>query len=525
MANLSEELVLEVTGLAHDGRGVARLKDDTTSQGMVVLISGALPGQQVQARVVRRRKSFLEAMAERELRPIPDAVSPICPHSQLCGGCPLQTLPYSRQLQYKRTLVLDALVRIGGMHHHAVDTLLDPLLPSPALTRYRNKMEFAFGGGSGNALILGLRRRNGLEVMPVPGCALMPPIALAMLEMARHLAADSGFAAYTPPPCRPGSARHNQDSHHTLSCLRKKPSLTGFWRFFILRRGLATDTRTPKWWAICLTSPASHKQRTLVREMGRALLSTFPQLAAFLHEERASTDTLAIGEQRILTLDTAGCSSPDAAQLLLPLNGHHFLLDATSFFQVNTAAAQSLAQTATHLLSSDSSGHGPSRLLDLYCGVGAPGLLSAESYSQLLGMELNPRAAKLASFNALSLGFHHCHYMAGDVAHLLSHPHFLPWPKATTPARKTDSVTPGEGCRTDVLLDPPRCGLDPQSLTAIQSMKPDRILYISCNPSTLARDAKSLCTTHDLTRVVAVDLFPHTPHVECVSLWTRRPSP
>ncbi len=516
MSDAPTLLDLEITGLAHDGRGVARTGGGATSRGMAVFVTGALPGQHVRARVLRRKNAFLEATAVETLRAAPDAAPPICPHHAQCGGCPLQTMPYARQLHWKRVLALDALARIGGLDRAALDSLLAPAAPSPALTRYRNKMEFAFGGGAGDALTLGLRRRNGRDVVSVPGCALMPPEAQAIVTATRELAANSGFAAHVPPAERHGGGRAARS--HGAALRRRTGEPSGFWRFLILRRGLLGNLRAPRWWALCLTGPASAGQRAYVRGMGRELLAAFPHLAAVIHEERAAADGLACGERRVLTLDAAGRDTPAAALLQLPLGGRLFTLDAASFFQVNTGAAQTLARTAAAMLAPPEGDRRPAALLDLYCGAGAPGLLLASGCAALLGLEQDERAVQLARRNAAALGAPHCRYRAGDAAQLeqlVAAGKNALWDGMPLPP---DTRPP----RADALLDPPRAGLAPRVLSALQALAPERILYISCNPSTLARDARSLQQTHILTTLAAVDLFPHTPHLECLSLWRRR---
>lgn len=589
-------ITVDITALSHDGRGIARLAPaEGQGRGAVVFVAHALPGQRVVARITRRKASFMEAEKHELLRDAPDAAPPICPHHAECGGCPLQTMPYEQQLFWKRTIALDSLSRIGGLERASLETLLEAVAPSPACTRFRNKMEFAFGpdtgtdtgtdagtdAGShstlgattdatqGGELRLGLRKRNGRDVVAVPGCTLMPPEALRMVSMVGELAAKTSLAAFIPPAARPDSRpdslqtpqhgrpaadpraqqgrdrRHGQTRRTPNHYYTPKPEAAdfGFWRFFVLRRGLAADLRTPRWWALCITSPGDAQQRATVRALGREVLAAFPQLAAFIHEERATADAYAFGEKRVQTLDTTGHENPAAARLFLPLDGKFFALDAASFFQVNTAAAQVLARTARNMLAPAkhaASGDTPHRgLLDLYCGVGAPGLLLAADYTTLLGLEQDSKAVKLAKINAASHCQGHCLYEAGDAALRLeriaacdaqemwatidaaSHrPHGDHTPEsheADLDARR-GQIHP---TITDALVDPPRAGLSPRALDALLRIAPERILYISCNPATLARDAAQISKHYMLKALQAVDLFPHTPHLECVSLWCK----
>lgn len=542
MSTTPTHITLDITALSHDGRGIARLtpEDDHASRGTVVFVANALPGQRVDARVLRRKPSFIEAEAATLLRPALDAATPICPHHAECGGCPLQSMPYAQQLFWKRSLAVDALARIGKFDRNQIESMLPPVAGSPALTQFRNKMEFAFGhdASGGTGLILGLRRRNGRDVVEVPHCALIHPEALQIVDMAGKLAEESGFAAYTAPDTRPNQSQQRAPMHQVRgrrgnfgrhaprggSIAAHEAAGNGFWRFFVLRRGLAADMRTPRWWALCITSPGDAPQRAAVRQIGRELLASFPQLAAFIHEERATADAFAFGEKRVQTLDDTGRENPSAARLFLPLNGMNFTLDAASFFQVNTGGAQVLAQAAQRLLASDSpkeTGQDtqPRALLDLYCGVGAPGLLLARSYSALLGLEQDSRAVKLAAINARDNDIKHCRYEAGDAVHRLEHLAPL------EPASRWQAAGFDEpDCiplAADALADPPRAGLSPRALDALMRIAPERILYISCNPATLARDAAQLRNRYSLERLEAVDLFPHTPHLECLSLWRR----
>ncbi len=552
---MNDIITLHIESLTHDGRGLARAHGETLSasapaaggrasgrarnRGTVIFVTGGLPGQTVRARVVRRKASFCEAEALEILQEAPRAVPPICAHHGECGGCPLQTMPYDTQLQWKRRIALDAMIRIGGLDAELVESLFTTVLPSPAIEQYRNKMELAFAGSGTQAdpLVLGLRRRNGRGVVAVPQCALLPMTARDIVRMAAELAGQSGLPAHTPrdqaryrQSPQEGAARHgnansnikgNTKGKQASRANRRAPEnsiaaafmaaeaaqANGFWRFLVLRRGLAADLRTPGWWALCITSPGSSEDHKTVRAMGQKLLQAFPDLAGFIHEERASDDALAQGQKRIASLDRSGEHNPAAARFWLPLGERHFALDAASFFQVNTAAAQTLGATAADMLKRHVSQESPA-LLDLYCGVGAPGLLMAEHCGRLLGLEQDARAVSLAQANAAAMGFSHCSYVAGDAAQRLdklapTHENY--W----HPTETWDAV----------VVDPPRAGLAPRALNALLRLNAHTLLYVSCNPATLARDAARLRGTYRLVEMAAVDLFPHTPHVECLTLW------
>ena len=202
---MTDEIVCRIDALAHDGRGLHRPEDG----GPVIFVAGSLPGQTVRARIIRRQKRFWEARRTAVLEDVALAAD-ICPHGEDCGGCPWQRLPYAAQLRWKGQLVRDALERIGGLGRDAA-LPLRPALGSPEQRAFRNKMEFAFGPADGSGLCLGLRRRGGLQVLPVPGCALLPAegpglvtacagLAAAQRRRGRPPAPPGGQGTRTPPP-------------------------------------------------------------------------------------------------------------------------------------------------------------------------------------------------------------------------------------------------------------------------------------------------------------------------------------
>lgn len=485
LLSMNDTFDLEIQGLAHDGRGVAR------HEGRVILVSGALPGQTVHVRLLRRRTRLWEAVALKILRPAVDTVPPLCPHQGLCGGCPLQTMPYNVQLQWKRRLALDALTRIGKLERSSLEERMPMPLASPNLTAYRNKMEFSFGIDANGALVLGQRQRGSLNVVSTPGCVLVPETASDILIKVEHMAAETGLAAYSPPY----SERRKTSRRQRTSTKHVQAGKDGFWRFLTLRQGLLDGQM--RWWAVLLTSPGRARERAVVRGLAERLLKQCPLLAAVIHEERCTSDALCAGEGRVAVY---GAYGDTASKLHLPLGGHLFLLDAKSFFQVNTGAAELLAREICDMLPAA----GVNRaLLDVYCGVGAPGLLLARSYTSTMGIEYDTQAVDAARQNAYAAGLRHCHFEAGDAANVIRD-------------------LGGMHRFQDVLLDPPRGGVDKSILDRLLSSAAERILYVSCNPSTLARDALTLQKAYILQDIRAVDLFPHTPHLECISLWCRK---
>lgn len=450
---------LDVHALSHDGRAVGRVLDqnDATARGQVVFVQGALPGQRVKVRISAAKKSFAEGQMISLLAPAPDAVPPACPHAAECGGCPLQEMPYSAQLQWKQRIVSDALTRIGKLNNLDIK----PILPSPQQWGYRNKMEFAFASDVQGQLYLGLRQRGSHEVVDITHCKLLPEAAMQVLGTVRELAQASGLDAW--------------DADNGGS---------GFWRFLVLRMPRPASADAPQQCLVyCITSRGTAKEQLLVKDLGHALMAAQPAVTGFVHEVRDSVDNIPMGEKSLCRL------GEDV--LLEHLGGHEYVVGCKSFFQVNTGAAEQLCAAVVQ----GAALTGSEVLWDVYCGVGAPGLSLAAQASRVYGIETSSQAVDMARKNAETAGYTHCAYAVGE-AHILlrrlAGPHV-------------------------VLVDPPRGGLHSDVVKELLRAQPRRIVYVSCNPATLARDA-ALLTQQGYTvgMVQPVDLFPQTPHVETV---------
>ncbi|MCR4666113.1 MAG: 23S rRNA (uracil(1939)-C(5))-methyltransferase RlmD [Desulfovibrio sp.] len=469
---------LTITALSHDGRGIARLAEHSTHTGsLTVFVQGALPGQKVDVRTVRVSPRFIEAEVDK-ICAEKGLIRPLCPHWEHCGGCPLQRMPYSEQLFWKRDIVKNAMARIGGLPQSLLENLVAPVLPSPETEGFRNKMEFAFGETEGT-LVLGLRSAASHKVLQTSDCILINKEARKILTALEEEVRKYGGRAYT---------------FTTMG--RRKKEARGFWRFAVLRTGFDIRESRPGYWLLLLTSHGNQRERAIVRRVASELLGRFEALRATVHEERQSPDGLSTGEKRIFVL---GKNGEDDELLSLPLAGKQFHLDVASFFQVNSSAADNLAKLVQNAMGQRT----PDTLLDLFSGVGAPGLLLAKNFSKIHALEANPRSVALAARNAAR--FHAGNYI--PYARTVEKKHLASLPLSTPFA---------------LLLDPPRSGLAKESLEWIINKVPHRIVYVSCNPATLARDTGMLLKAYHPVSCAPVDLFPHTPHVETVLAFHKR---
>lgn len=491
---------VEVRALASDGRGVGRLDglsaEDASpgAAGLTVFVRGALPGQRVRARIVAVRKRLAEAEVTALLRPSPEERAPVCPHAGSgragggCGGCPWQSLRYDRQLFWKERILRDALERVG----HVDAACVLPALASPREWGYRNKMAFAFapaGEGAAGAddpllssegrggPVLGLRERGSHRVTPVTRCRMQSERTMRLLAAMRRFAAEEGLSAWDAATGR------------------------GLCRFFVVREpearseAVSTNAAGP-----CLAELIVGPELALGaaaafgRRVAAALREAVPELDGFVLSRRAARSDVAYGET---TLHREGntCLTERLGPVRVTL-GHD------AFFQVNTAAASLLYAEAARLAETETA----RRVWDVYCGVGSLGLYLATAGglpadAELTGIETMPGGVRMARRNAEALGLRRCRFIRGDAADVLRRLAGAP-----------DIMT----------VDPPRAGLDPSVIRSILRIMPSRLVYVSCNPATLARDAARLATGFRLCRTRPADLFPQTPHVESASLFVPR---
>jgi 23S rRNA (uracil1939-C5)-methyltransferase len=439
-----DELELTIDSLAFGGAGVAR------SDGYVVFVSGAIPGDRVRAVIGKRKRAYAEARAVEILSPSADRVPEVADHP----GAPWQVLPYERQLQIKHEQVDDALRRIGKLDGFE----LEPIVPATQQWRYRNKLEYSFGTDpDSGALVCGFHapgRWN--EILPMTDCKLASEPANEARERIVGWCRQQQLAAYD------------------------RRSGEGFLRNLVIREG----RRTGAIQARLVTSPGR-----LDRD---SLAAAAAGLDGMLWTRQDSLgETTQGGETELL----AGTERFDEI-----LNGMRFSVSAEAFFQTNTEMAEQLYELAIDYVAPG----GFERVYDLYCGIGTIALSIAPRVAEVWGLELVPEAIADAIAGARANEIDNVHFFAGDVRLALR------------------ELAERAG-RPDVLLvDPPRAGLSQKVVRRIIETAPKKIVYVSCNPTTLAPNAAQLVEAgFTLRRVRPVDMFPQTPHIECVAELVR----
>ena len=470
-----DTLDLTIDTLAYGGQGIGRV------DGFVVFVRGALPGDLVRVTVTRRRSGYAEARLLELLTPSPRRVPFRCDHPPDVGGCEWQTFDYAAQLEFKQRQVAEALAHIGGLD----DAVVEPIRGMADPWRYRNKMEYSFGQEDG-ATVLGMHRRGSWrDVADVPDCRLAP------LEISRaRQAVLTACRALALPPYSPVEHR-------------------GLLRHLVVRQGRATGELLLN----LFVTERFRAERELAARV--AAQQPFTSFAVTVNESRADA---AVGMGPFMV--------EGPPYFHEELAGVRLRVPALAFLQTNSAMCGVLYETA--LAAARPEAGRPA--YDLYCGIGGLSLLLAARGAVVHGIELQDEAIAAAAENARLTGASGVSFRAGDVRTLLLDP---PTGRDPDVARLVlADGKPHHSLRAPagrpfvppavVVTDPPRAGMARKAVERMALLGADRIVYVSCNPTTLAANAAQLATIgYRLQTVTPVDMFPHTHHIEAVASFVK----
>ena len=439
-----DELELRIDRLAHGGAGVAR------SDGYVVFVRGAVPGDLVRARITRSKRSFGEADTVELVEPSPERIEPRAPHP----GAPWQVLPYERQLEEKEEQVRDALARIGRFESPPVE----PIVPAVEQFHYRNKLEYSFGEDEESGeLVLGFHRPGRFDLIDdVEHDILASERVDELRETVKAWCREQGLSAWD------------------------RRAQQGLLRNLVVREG----RRTGQLQARIVTSPGSSFDVD-------ALAAAVPADSFLWTRAAGVAETTREGDTQIVK---------GAAVLEEELSGLRFRISPDAFFQTNTEMAERLYGNAVELAGLS----GREKVLDLFCGIGTIALVLALDAGEVWGVEIVEEAVADAIENARLNGIDNANFFAGDVR-LAMRP-----------------LLEQSGSPDVVVVDPPRAGLSQKVVRRVLEAEARRIVYVSCNPTTLAPNARQMADAgYELKTVRPVDMFPQTPHIECVALLER----
>jgi len=455
------EVPLEVTGIAFGGRGIAKV------DGYTIFIDGAVPGDTVLARILKKKKSYAEARAIEVISPSADRVDPPCRYSGHCGGCRWQYLVYDRQLEYKRQHVVEALERIGQLSGIPVHETL----PSERIFGYRNKMEFSCSDhrwllpeelgdpGIDTDFALGLHVPGTFDkILDIDECHLHPEQGNRILNAVRKYMKSSGMPPYA------------------------QRAYEGFWRFLMLRHSVAHDQ-----WLVNVITAADAPD--VLGPLATQLMADHPNIAGVVNNVTGRKASVAVGEREILV---AGES-----YLKEKLGPFEFEVSANSFFQTNTRGAEKIYETVRRYAELS----GTETVLDLYSGTGTIPIWLSRDAGTVTGIEIVESAVADAVRNCRNNGIDNCEFITGDIRESIG-----------SITRKPDVL----------IIDPPRVGMHKDVVAAVQDMAAARVVYVSCNPATLARDLALLAEDYEIVEVQPIDMFPHTFHIESVAKLEKR---
>lgn len=451
---------LWIESMAYGGRGVAR------QEGRVIFVKGGVPGDRVIAQVVKKKKDYAEARITEIQEPSLDRVHAPCPYHGFCGGCQWQHVRYESQLAYKKSHVKEAMTRIGALP----EVLVHDVIPSESRFHYRNKMEFSFSNRrwflphesedqkKDLGFALGLHVPGTFHrVIHVEGCLLQHETGNHILREVATYAKESGISAY-------GLKSH-----------------VGFWRFLTLRYSTHFDE-----WMVNLVT--SEERRNVVEPLAETLCRKTNNIGTVVNNITARKAAVAVGEKEIVL------SGPGTIQD--QLGPFSFQVSANSFFQTNAPGAETLYEKVKAFAELK----GTETVLDLYSGTGTIPIFLSQQAGTIIGMEISESAVLDAQRNCASNVVQNCRFLCGDIRERLSDLRIKP----------------------DILIiDPPRAGMHKEVLAKVMELGTEKIIYISCNPATMARDLAEMRQDYHVAEIQPVDIFPQTFHVEAIAKLIR----
>lgn len=447
--NQCYEITIDAVG--SNGEGIGRI------EGFLVFVKGGAVKDRLRIKIVKVNKSYAYGKIEQILSASPDRCQAACPAYARCGGCNLMHISYPRQLEIKRQLVSDALIRIGGLDCVQVEPVIG--LENPF--HFRNKSQFPVSENRENQPVTGFYYPRSHNLIAVDSCLVASESCKAVTDTVKAYMRRFAVRAYDETQ-RSGLIRH----------VFVRTATTGSVMAVIVTNGDALP----------------HAD-----ELVAMLRASVVQLSSVILNCNREDTNLILGSRNVTLWGED--------KLCDVLGKYRFYISPHSFYQVNPQQTLKLYQTAVALAGLT----GRQTVFDLYCGIGTISIFLAENAKKVIGVELIEQAIEDAKTNAAVNGIDNVHFYAGDVGKVISRLY-------------------ARGERADVVVvDPPRKGLDSKAIEMILQMQPMRIVYVSCNPATLARDLQKLVSGGYLLRTVQpVDMFCHTTHVETIVMLQRR---
>ena len=455
--------VVKITDIGVNGEGIGRV------DGYTLFIKDAVIGDTVEAKVMKAKKNYGYARLMKIIEPSKDRVTPRCEHARRCGGCQIQEMSYEKQLEFKARRVRDNLERTGGFAPELLDKVMEPVVGMEEPFGYRNKAQFPFGTDRDGRPVTGFYAGRTHDIIANTDCALGVPVNKEILEIILGFMNRTGVKSYDEKSGR------------------------GLIRHVLIRYGFTT-----KEIMVCLVvngTEIPHAEE-LVEELAK-----IPGMTSISLSSNTRRTNVIMGESYEVLWGRGYITDF--------IGNVKYRISPLSFYQVNPVQTEKLYGLALEYADLK----GGETVWDLYCGIGTISLFLAQKAEKVYGVEIVPQAIEDARENAKINGITNAEFFVGKAEQVLPG-----WYQ-----EHRTSMADADGARADVIVvDPPRKGCDGELLRTIVEMAPKRVVYVSCDPATLARDLKVLCGQgYEIRRVRAVDMFPETVHVETVVLLSK----
>lgn len=463
----NDTAAVKITDIGVNGEGIGKV------DGYTLFIKDAVIGDTVEAKVMKAKKNYGYARLMKVLSPSPDRVTPRCAFARKCGGCQIQEMSYGRQLAFKEQKVRGNLERIGGFSKDLLDRVMEPVLGMEEPFGYRNKAQFPFGTDKEGNPVTGFYAGRTHDIIPNTDCALGAPENREILEIILGFMKKYQISPYD------------------------ENTGNGLIRHALIRCGSSTGEIM-----VCLVvngEEIPHVDALIDR------LAEMPGMTSITLSPNTRRTNVIMGDS-FKVLWGQGYITDYIGNI-------KYQISPLSFYQVNPIQTEKLYSLALEYADLK----GGETVWDLYCGIGTISLFLAQKAGKVYGVEIIPQAIDDARKNAEINGIENAEFFVGKAEEVL--------PRWYQENEGAEAVFRGERSRgrADVIVvDPPRKGCDEALLDTIVKMQPERVVYVSCDPATLARDLKVLCGKgYELEKVRAVDMFPMTVHVETVVLMSR----
>lgn len=473
----NQVLEVEITDMSETGEGIGKV------DGYTLFVKDAIIGDVVKAGLTKVKKNYAFARVIEILSASKDRIDPPCEYHRQCGGCQIMAMSYKAQLKFKANKVRNDLIRIGGFEEKFIDSITEPIIGMDNPYRYRNKAQYPIGLSKDGKIIAGFYAGRTHSIIANTNCYLGVEENKEILEVVIKYMNDCGIKPYD------------------------EASGKGVVRHVLIRKGFTTGEIM-----VCVVINADHLKNSEI--LVDTLIKIKGMTSICININKKNTN--------VILGDT--CKTLWGEDTITDYIGDvKFKISPLSFFQVNPIQTKKLYEKAMeyvvcNLGEDNNSSLCDKNVWDLYCGIGTISLFLAKNAKHVTGVEIVPQAIDDAKENALINGITNAEFHVGAAEDLA--------PMLLSGEIYNGLVEKKQNIPDVIVVDPPRKGCDEKLLNTILSVKPERIVYVSCDPATLSRDLKILCQDGDyeLMRVCPVDQFPNSVHVESVVLMSRKNS-